>query len=290
MLDLSFKDWFLQHGPGLHEMPITDFQLMGKWGPKDLPRGYTKQDIGILTNPKAVEKIHKQWSNTKQNFDLYFLRSPKAHKHLQVGLVTPDWVKQNLQVDIKPNPNNVTVIFTQNKGDQKIPMTGWAIAHRLGHALIRDRTVGLGFANGPIGRFFSRVQQDFDRMTQQLFPNSRPDVYGRYDKNQIKPVHLAYAVGTMKSARDRNLTRFGEFTFELFAQYLLTGKIKFNPLPRSIIRRNHMAWGRSAPQTNWAQDETAFYKVHTKLQNLPAEYEYELDEALDGLEGQMLVM
>jgi hypothetical protein len=284
MTDMNFKHWLLV------EMPINKLELMGKWAPNDRPRGYNQQDIGILTNPKGVEKIHKVWSNTKQKFDIYFIRSPKAQKYTQVGITTSQWIKEAIGVDIQPNPDSITVVFTQNKGVEKIPMTGWAMAHRLGHALVYDAT-NSRYNPGPLAEFFEQVDKDFARLTSQLFPNSQPDEYGRYaNPNAVKPIHLAYAVGTMKSARERNLFRVQEFAFELFAQYLLTGKVKFNPLPRNILRTNQMAWGRPAPRTNWIRDEATFNKVQNEIENLPYHYEDMLELALADLEGKIIVM
>jgi hypothetical protein len=53
--NMNFKEWLK-----LNEMPITNFNLVGQWG-KDAKRayGFSKKDTGILENPKAVEKIHK---------------------------------------------------------------------------------------------------------------------------------------------------------------------------------------------------------------------------------------
>ncbi|RDJ35203.1 MAG: hypothetical protein DWQ19_10305 [Crenarchaeota archaeon] len=280
-MEINFKEWLLA------EMPINKFELLGKWGPNDRPRGYNRQDIGILTNPKAVDKIHRQWSNTKQKFDLYFLRAPKAKNYREIGEVSPEWVKENLDIDIQPNPETITIIFTQNTGAEKVPMTGWIIAHRIGHALYMNRAEG--YSNGPLMGFFQKVQRDFKQMTQRLF-GSTPDQYGQYSRYQATPAHLAMAVGTMKSAKDRKLFRFSEFAHELFAQYLITGKIKFNPLPRNILMRNHMAWGHHAPQTRWIRDEESYEHVSNRLEELEYEYEYELDYILEGLEGSIFVM
>ena len=140
----------------LTEMPITQFQLKGSWDPEAKRKyGYSPQDIGILTNQKAVQKIHKSWSNSKNDFEFYFLRSFKASKHIEVGQVTPEWVKENLEVEIEPNPENITVIFTQNTGTEKIHMTAWALAHRLGHAIRKVKEFEIYFTK--IFRFLNFI-------------------------------------------------------------------------------------------------------------------------------------
>ena len=89
MENLSFKNFM--------EMPIQRMDLIGQWGPEaKRAYGYTKQDVGILANPSGAAKIKKLWSNSKQNFNLIFLRSAQARKHVEVGRVTSEWVKENL--------------------------------------------------------------------------------------------------------------------------------------------------------------------------------------------------
>src|SRR5690606_27691325 len=64
--------------------------------------------------------------------------------------------------------------------------------------------------------------------------------YGGYgDNNNIQMRwtirrKFLQALGTFKSAREGNLREYFEFHYEMFAQYLLQGEIKFNPLPRSF--------------------------------------------------------
>jgi hypothetical protein len=124
----------------LSEMPITGFQLKGQWGPDAKRRyGYSQQDTGILENPKAVEKIHRSWSNSRHDFDLWFLRTARARHHVEVGEVSEDWVLENLgDEEIRPRPDVITVIFTNNTGAEKIPMTAWAIAHRMNYPPAKD--------------------------------------------------------------------------------------------------------------------------------------------------------
>lgn len=174
------------------------------------------------------------------------MRSNKARKQSEIGEVSPEWVKENLEVDIQPRNDAITVIFTQNTGTEKIPMTAWAIAHRLGHAIKR----------GPnFERYFSEVLlQDFRELLDEIYGINKQRSLGGYkysysSEDDEKERSLAQAVGTMRSARQSNLVNFYEFTYELIAQWIITGKIKFNPIPRSLILRKRMAWGRPANDT-----------------------------------------
>jgi len=299
MDNLGFKQWLLQ------EMPITSFQTIGKWGPNDRPRGYNKQDIGILTNPKAIEKIHKQWSNTKENFEFYFLRAPKAAEYLEQGEVTPEWVKEKLGIDIQPKENAITIIFTNNRASEKIPMTAWTIAHRMGHTMDRS-----SFNRNSVfkGEFNREVERDFSNIVKQMFPKQQPytssadaagyNYYGvpqpRQQNNTIQPLHIARMVGTMKSVRDGNLRMlngWNEFVYELTAQYIINGKIKFNPLTKAVMLRNRMAWGRPNPDMKYSGiDNEELTGINDSLQDMAEKYEYILDDVFQALLGKIFVM
>lgn len=207
----------------MSEMPITRFDLVGDWGKDSPKRGYNNKDIGILTNSKAVDKIHKRWSNTEYEFDFYFLRAKNAWKNREVGEVTKEFVKNEFGLDIEPEENRITVIFTNNIGAEKIPMNAWMIAHRLSHSL-RSIFLFQQYLTDEITRDFNEIIKDI--------------------RANITLLDLAYILGTTKSCRERNLLNFTEFIHELFAQYIITGDIKFNKLQKKQIKNKKYAWGK----------------------------------------------
>jgi len=269
---MNFKQW-------LNEMPITTFQTIGKWNKPG--QGFNAQDIGILNNPAAVEKIHKKWSNTQENFDFYFVKQPGASKFQQVGEVTPEWVKQNLNLDIQPNPDNFTIIFTNNKGGEKMPMTAWLIAHRMGHAVSRTHYWD---------NFTNELQRDFIRILKEAYHYD----YGQWDDGARKRdedmlLSLAYEVCTMRSARQRNLLRFYELNYEMLAQRLLTGKIKFNKLPRCLNSSLKMAWGRPTGR-QYCGNPADLAEWDEVLENYADQYAYLLDAVIQSNLGKIFVM
>lgn len=282
---MNFKEWLFQ------EMPIANFTKIGDFSP-DAKRkyGFDKKDAGILSNQNAIDKIHRKWSNSKENFDFYFVRQPNAYKHVEVGAVSSDWVKQNLNLDIQPNEDSITVIFTNNIGTEKIPMTAWGMAHRFGHAIRRDQNYQ--------HYIVEEIEKDFKKLLKEIYNYQFSNMYGynasnynSYGKDQNALRALAYAVGTMRSARQRNLVRFGEFPHEITAQYLITGKVKFNPLPNFLITRNSMAWGRPNPQgLNATRDQEKMEEWNEQLQGYAGKYEHYLDSIFMGLVGKIFVM
>lgn len=266
---MNFKNWLIA------EMPISKFQLTGQWDPEaKRAYGWSKQDTGILTNPTAVEKIHKKWSNTSQNFDFYFLKSKDAYKFREIGEVTPEWILENLKVDIQPSDESITVIFTQNTGTEKIPMTAWAIAHRLSHALRLESNFNKNFYNSVI--------QDFKYLLEYAYNINVLKSDQNYLRDQSILKSLAHSVGTMRSARQKNLVTFNEFIHELVAQWITTGKIKFNSLPSKLtIGRKFVG----TISSNYELEEW-----NNVLENFADKYESELKFVFSKLKGKIFVM
>lgn len=273
----------------LSEMPITSFNTRGDWS-RDAKRkyGFNSQDAGIIGNEKAVEKIKKMWSNSKEEFDLYFVREKNSWKFLQEGEVTPEWVKENLKFEINPRPEAISVIYTNNTAGDKVPMTAWTIAHRFGHVIYREK-------------MFNNIIELFRKELLHLFnefynKNVFTSIY-HYDNNQYAEREkilkaLVNSIGTMKSARNGEVRNFVEFIFEIIAQYLLTGSIKFNPLPNFLVTRKRMAWGRPNNQGIYGgkKDELAIELFNDRLDYLASQTQKDFDKLFSSLRGKIFVM
>lgn len=281
-MQLSFKQ-FIEN----FDEAITNMMFHGQWGPKAKKKyGYDKKDLGILENPNATEKIMRKWDNSKQNFEVYFARSAEARKHVEVGQKSLEWVKENLGFEITPQPDTISIIFTQNTGTEKIPMTAWAIAHRLGHAIRRENIFE--------EYFYKQIVRDFKDLLQNAYNlKFNPNRYGTFlepnDEKILKK--FAYEIGTMKSVRERKLVSFYEFVYELVAQYIVTGNIKFNPLPKKFITKNKMTYGR--PDHTYAHaklNEDEYNEYNEQLQGFAEVYEYNLDSVFGSLLNKIFVM
>ena len=185
------------------------------------------------------------------------------------------------------------IIFTQNIGAEKIPMTAWIIAHRLGHAIRQEDIFDEYFAK--------KVMQDFREILREVYGVSRrkQQTYGYENRYGFVPagddlsdlLALANAVGTMKSADKENLRNFYEFIYELVAQYIITGKIAFKPLPKSFILKKQFAWGRPNHQmARSKQDEDSHDGWNDALHDYASQYEHYLDEVFNSLVGSIFVM
>lgn len=269
----------------LNETPIGDFELLGNWAP-DAKRayGYSKQDIGILTNPKAVEKIRNIWFKNEQEFNFYFVRSKNAYRKVEVGEVDPSYLKDVLKIEIPLKPDSISVVFTQNTGTEKIPMSAWGIAHRFSHAIRRQHIYEQYFRK--------EVMRDLSEILRNVYGHDASYDYGSLSQKSSKIFQqFAYAIGTMRSARQQNLINFNEFFHELMAQYLITGHIKFNPLPKSFQIDSKKAWGReNATRLYTKTTPTDVSEWNEILQNYTEKYENAISDILQSLLNKVFVM
>jgi hypothetical protein len=230
----------------LGEAPIEDFNLVGDWNKSSSFRHET--DRKLLTNPKAQAKIIHKWANTAVPFSMNFVNFPGAGKFLEQGEVDREWLEQNMPKvlpQLKLSDDAVNIIFTNNTGAERVPMTAWIIAHRFGHALQR-------FGKNTLYRNYrDTLGRGFDSILERAYNLRKPRsyIYGEQsyiDNQNFESAVLAFmsAIGTFKSARDNNLRNDAEFFHEVLAQYLLTGGVRFNPAPRSLDY-GRKAWGRA---------------------------------------------
>jgi len=272
------------------EMAIRQFKTVGDWGRRS---SFGDVDRKILTSPRGVEKIKRQWEKTPFDFDMYLVNDPRVNKSQfrEVGLVDMSFVrdKMKLTADEIPDPdgNTITIIYTSNTGAERYMSSGWILAHRLGHALARGR----GFPAEKWQEFIKDLRKRIADILKEVYGI---DVYGKtYDfqgnagRDKILK-YVAQQLGTMKSARDNKMRNWYEFAYELLAQYLLTGKITFNPLPQSIIT-GIAGWGRK--QTRYSKDEEAREAINTsELESIALEIEGDLETILGASIGKVFVM
>ena len=287
LFDLLFEE---QQVDSIEEMPIQQFKRVGDWERRSSFSNAV--DRKLLTSPKAVEKIHKQWEKTPFVFDMYLVNDPRVNKSefRERGLVDMSFVRNEMKLTPEEIPDEnedaITIIFTNNVGAERYMASGWILAHRLGHALQR----GNGSA--------ALAWKDLTTRLRGIFANMLNDVYGidvkssafNYGGNALKDKILKYVaqqVGTMKSARDEKLRNWYEFAYELLAQYLLTGEIKFKELPRNIVT-GIRGWGHK--DTRFAHDEPARVMHNASLESYAEEIKEYFEDVLRRAVGSVFVM
>ena len=253
----TFEEYFVA------EMALTDFKKIGKWQGTNR-HGYDKASVGILNSDVGVRKIQDTFNKVNlADFNLYFVKQPNARLQSELGQVTSDFVKEKFGLtvgeDIKdPSENEeITIIFTNNSAAERIPLTPWTIAHRIGHAF--QATERKKYRNSALDSHLKYI----DNILKDIF-----DSCYNYDvlSNKINRSVLLNGdyilrdflenIGTFRSARLKKLPRTFEFFFECFAQWLLSnGNLKFNDFPKVLKSSNRKAWGKDTGRYYKLTDE-----------------------------------
>lgn len=296
----------IRYEPQMREAPIDDYALIGNWGDREKSNSYhDRKDRKLVQSPKMIERTRKAFGQTEHVLNLYFANLPGLRKFMEHGVMTPDelaknmpkaWelIKQRQQAEGTDDSGSINVIFTTNAGVNKVPMTPWIMAHRIGHAI---NAGGTG-ANVPNSAYYWKeaektTKENVTQVLEEVY-NWRPRTIqtGGYPGLRTldfwnDPVIAKFfeAIGTMRSARrDGFGGRPYEFLYELFAQYVTTGDIKFNKIPRQFGLRGKVSYQMQDPKEDVEYGEMM---LNRGLAWMLPDY---FDTALGHLEGHYLVM
>jgi hypothetical protein len=277
-------------------MPIQ-LTKIGGWGPKDRPYGFKKDDIGIINNERGIAKIVQKWSKVKQNFNTYICRSSNCFKQIEIGEVDENFVRDQLKLKIVPNPtqpdeifideNSINYIVTNNRGDERMPLNSWTLAHRFGHVLAR------GNRSNEFRHFMKEFYDIISRILLDVYNipvHVNQGIVTDYKQRNILS-KLFTAIGTMGSARKNQLRQYFEFPYELIAQFIITGNISFNPLPQSIKYFKQNDNGRGEFNYLRVRDNDELQGWNDFMQDsFPDSLKYYIDFLLESCVGKIYVM
>lgn len=226
------------------EAPLQSYTTMGDF---EKPGPFSGPDKKLVPHPVNILKTQQFFSKTHDDFRLFFANIPGTRNYREAGVVNDDVIKALFkdQSDkiLTGSDNAITVVYLGNYGDAKVPLTPWVMAHRFGHAIQ---------ASGPSraknrwayaeNHFFKAINEILKEYYGKIFTNSNAYM-NRYEFRK-EYAALFNAIGTQRSSRTNLIKRPYEFLYEIFAQYLGTGTVKFNPLPVQI-GYGRKAWGRA---------------------------------------------
>jgi hypothetical protein len=231
------------------EMALKQFTPMGDFNKPGPFRGVDKR---LVPHPTNQLKTQRFLEKTPYDFRLFFSNIPGTGRYSEYGPMKPEVLQQvfgkEAQQIIDGSEDAITIVFVGNKGDSKVMMTPWIMAHRFGHAIqAGHRNVGASRSGAwPEAEqyFFNTVNQ----LLERCYGKVSTDQYGRPARSgmswNLTPEYNALfnAIGTQRSSRSNEIKRPYEFLYELFAQYLGTGTITLNPLPTNL-GYGRQAWG-----------------------------------------------
>lgn len=279
MVSKSFKKYLL-------EMPVANMHHLGDW---EKNHSFRDRDRKILKHPKHAEIVKKKFENSNADFNLFFVNSAKANKHTEVGEVDIQFVKNELGDDVyqaveksrTSDEDAINIIFTNNKGAQRVSMTPWIIAHRLGHALARERGSRDAYVYKQASDFLIQAMGEIlEYYGKQDFPDNERRIFTDR-KSQLAMKAFFTKICTFKSARENKIRDWFEVLNELIAQYITTGKIKFNEPPR--------AFGSRYSGYYYARKEE-LEDLDQRVDMLSRDMEMMIDDILSSSAGKIFVM
>jgi len=274
------------------EMALSSYKTFGDFTKPGPFRGADKR---LIPHPKSELKTQKFFERTPYDFSLFFSNEPGFGRYSEYGPMSTNDIqklfpKEQAEAIINGHDDAITVVFVGNKGDSKVMLTPWIMAHRFGHAIQAGVRKNRGWsAWGEAEKhFFSTINNLLGEYYNKLSKFNRYDTSVNWD---LTPEYNALfnAIGTQRSSRSGQIKRPYEFLYELFAQYLGTGSIKLNPLPTNL-GYGRKAWGTPTKYMNIKpefRDEAERGQVSDMLAN---DMEMMFNDVLSSSVGNIYVM
>jgi len=281
----------------LDEMALSTYKTIGDF---DKPGPFTGADKKLVPHAKNIEKATKFFEQTPYDFRLFFSNIPGTGKYGEYGPMTPDQIRKIFGADaeeiIQGSEDAITVVYVGNRGEAKVMLTPWVMAHRLGHA------IQAGARGTRTGHVWTAAEKHFFTTVNSTLAEH----YGKVDRGSssylgrpkaeqaninLTPEYNALfnAIGTQRSSRSGQILRPYEFLYEIFAQYLGTGRITFNPFPANLTY-GRKAFGNPTKFMNIKPEYRDEFSRKEAADRLAYDMELMFDSVLAGSVGKILVM
>lgn len=262
----------------IQSMPIGRIERAGDWSE---PQSFSDPlDFKRATRDSFLERVKTSFNKTPFDFDIFLVNidhyTPEDHQ--EIGEVDAYWLRKKLPeaikaigiTDNKPwkKPNTITVLFTNNNGTDKFPLSPWIIAHRISH--------GLTVRNWSINKLAGELECNAAQLIMQRY--TLVDYTHSSKVSYLLARNIAFEeflpqVCQFKSIRTKSIrkARISELSHELVAQYILKGKIEFNKLPKfldsdgfhhalvlnkAVVRTSHDTMAATARSMNKAIEQS----------------------------------
>jgi len=280
----------------IDEMALQTYKTMGDFSK---PGPFTGTDKKLVPHPKNIEKATRFFEKTPFDFRLFFSHLKGTGKYSEHGPMTPDEIRkvfgQDSEEIINGSEDAITVVYVGNKGDSKVMLSPWMMAHRFGHA------IQAGARNQRWHPWVEAEKYFFQTINSTLAEHygkvdSGPSYYmGRPKSDQLNynltPEYNALfnAIGTQRSSKSGQIRRPYEFLYELFAQYLGTGKVTLNPLPTNLTY-GRKVWGNPTKYMNIKPEYRDELSRKTESDRLAHTMELLFNDVLSDSVGKIFVM
>lgn len=270
----------------LSEEPLTDYMPLGDF---EKAKGGFRSDVDkkLVTNPTNIAKLYK-FFNTTHEIRLFPVQVRGGGKWVEHGEIHREdlpnvvGVANTQRILSGQSDDNITVVYTNNFAAERIPLTPWMMAHRMGHTLRRRSNVWITVEKH-LWKGINEILFQYYGIQQLQYKNDI--IYDPY----ITEIYRVFInnIGTMHSARNNQIKRITEFIYELFAQYLNNGEITFNNPPQRLLS-NIKAWGRSTTLCHLNPDLEI--EAKQSLETLSYDIELLFNDVMSNATGKIFIM
>ena len=234
--------------------PEIDYDHTGTdgFGPGDegIPSAWTEPEKRnwLSDEPKAKkwrDRVVKSWSKTKNNYLIIPVFGEDAYNYeiiergsttaLEMKMEFPNGYEFLHEIGVLKNgrrtakhKDKTVVFFLGNGASEWVRASGWMLLHRLGHAARTDHNEMNPAYRQALTLMFEQLQDTFANFGVDFFIK-RSDPYGArepwHERGMAWADYALQKVMTMRSARKMQLRDRYEALYEMWAQYLNTGKV-----------------------------------------------------------------
>lgn len=244
-------------------------------------------DKKLVTSPVVIGKAFKFFSKCPFDFRIFPVQVKGGSKFLELGPVSPEELNDMIGVANASRiigghgTDDITIVFTNNTGDARIPLTPWMMAHRIGHVTRYERRYKEGVA---FKQAYDNFYKSFDEILKGYqVQKDRLSVVNGYKADCM----LMNAIGTMRSARLGLIKRPGEFIYEMLTQYINSGQVTFGPAPLTLYQATKV-FGKKVMNRKISPEKQK--EVDEMLRTLEHDMDYYFHNVLMEATGKIFVM
>lgn len=217
---------------------LRSFDTVGDMTQPD--QAFRSKQAQWVASPGQQLKTQKFFEKTPYEFRIFVSNIKPSYMHYgEIDQKTlAEFLGPQAAAQIMSDTQNaITVVYAgNNKALGQIPLTPWIMAHKLGHIMQSEPRI-MGIFAPAFKKASDYLYVTADKILNNCYgqPFRRAGIWGLGPgrNNSEDYEKLWRALGTMRSARKGEVT-MGEFKHELFAQYIHSGTITFNPLPQTL--------------------------------------------------------
>lgn len=260
-------EWF--NGSHLYVLHNGEEQLAPRW---------SQADLDHLGDPEKLQLFNSQLKSTGHNLRVYLFIAPPPKNHIPLddSIKGVDKLKAQLTADRECDPLLTQLVLTHNTHTTKnwYPVTPWMALHHIHHIMLYD--VG-----------YQTKLAEIASLSREAAPAYLVDKMQNSNVRYWFTRYMGHLFMTTRAARTQGFNGEHDVDADMFAQYMMTKRIKLmkNPLvvkERDLeFRKIHQRFGVDSFLKFW--DDSTDKNLEWFCNTIIPEYEQLLNERVENL-------